>query len=97
MVTSDSAQTSLPAALVDLGLGGACLETAEPLADGQWVCVQLLAPNLWDPMLLDGQVVWRRTLGSGATTRIGVRFEHQSGSTLLALVDLIASNEYQAE
>jgi hypothetical protein len=96
-VTPDVSRVSMPAVLVDLGLGGASVEMTQPLSDGQRVCVQLHAPNLWEPLLLDGCVVWQRPAGGGARTRLGLRFEHQSGATLLALVDLIASTEYQAE
>ena len=70
---------------------------AAALRTGQQVCVQLLAPNLWDPLLLDGQVAWQRAVRGGAETRVGIRFDHRSGAALLVLVDLIASNEYSAE
>ena len=94
-VTTDTGSVGILATVVDLGLGGACLELSEPLSDGQRVCIQLLAPNLWEPLLVDAQVAWQRAIG--AATRVGVRFEHYSGATLLALVDLIATHEYQAE
>jgi Tfp pilus assembly protein PilZ len=94
-VTSDTGAAGIAASVVNLGLGGACLETHEAFAEGQRVCIQLFAPNLWDPLLLDAQVAWQQP--TGAANRVGLRFEHYSGSMLLALVDLIASNAYQAE
>jgi hypothetical protein len=92
-VTTDSGAVGLPSVVIDLGLGGTCLQMARPLGKGQRVCLQLLAPNLWDPLLLDGEVAWQRP-GAGGVTRIGIRFQHTSGVTLMALVELIASHAY---
>ena len=95
-VTTDSGAVGLPAIVADLGLGGTCLQMARPLTQGQRVCIQLLAPNLWNPLLLDGRVVWQRPDASGAT-RVGIHFDHTSGPTLMALLELIASYAYAAE
>jgi hypothetical protein len=96
-VTTDTGEVGIAAQVVDLGLGGACLQVREPFAQGQRVCIQLAAPNLWNPLLVHGQVAWQRSISGGASTRVGIRFEHQCGATLLALVDLIATTEYVAE
>jgi hypothetical protein len=95
-VTTDSGAVGLPAIVVDLGLGGTCLQMARALTPGQRVCIQLLAPNLWDPLLLDGQVAWQRPAAGGAS-RAGIRFDHSAGATLMALVELIASHAYAVE
>jgi hypothetical protein len=95
-VTTDSGAVGLPAIVMDLGLGGTCLQMARPLSEGQRLCIQLLAPNLWDPLLLDGRVAWQRPAAGGAM-RVGVRFDHTSGATLMALVELIASHAYVTE
>ena len=83
------------ATLVDLGLGGACVDTSLGLAVGQQVWVQLIAPNLWDPLRVDGEVAWQRPAEAGSQVRVGLRFKHSCGATLLALVELIASNAYE--
>jgi hypothetical protein len=92
-VTTDTGEVGVSAQVIDLGLGGACLQVSEPFTQGQRVCIQLEAANLWNPLLVYGLVAWQRSISGGASTRVGIRFEHQSGATLLALVDLIASSE----
>ena len=87
--------TGSGATLVDLGLGGACVETSAGLSVGQQVCVQLVAPNLWDPLRLEGEVAWQRPGEAGDRVRVGLRFKHDSSAPLLALVELIASNAYE--
>jgi hypothetical protein len=87
----------LPARLVDLGLGGACVElsgAAGGRLSGDRVELEVMAPHLWDPLRLDGRIVWNRDLPEARTRRIGLRFEHQSGSVLRALVELLGAEGF---
>src|SRR3954447_90290 len=76
-----------PARLLDLGLGGACVEMLEAVPNGTAVSLSVETPHLWDPLLLEGEVVWLRPIDGAA--RIGVRFHHQSGRTVRTLTELL--------
>jgi hypothetical protein len=88
--------TAWAARLVDLGLGGACVELAEPLSEGVRVKLLIDAPHLWDPLELEAKVAWSRA-GAGTTpNRAGVRFESVSGTTLRLLAELLEAEAYGA-
>lgn len=82
--------------VVDLGLGGACVEASDAAAAGTHVELVIDTPHLWDPLTLSGAVVWSRRLpdpeGGGAV--IGVRFEHTSGSTVRTLTELLEAEAF---
>lgn len=77
------------ASVVDLGLGGACLEVGEPPPTGSELVVVVSAPMLWEPLELRGEVAWRGPGASRGTSRIGVRFEHESPVVVGRLFDLL--------
>jgi hypothetical protein len=81
-----------PARLLDLGLGGTCLEMLEAVPNGTAISLSVEAPHLWDPLFLQGEVVWLRS-GDGVA-RVGVRFYHRSGRTLRALTELLETEAY---
>jgi PilZ domain len=81
-----------PARLLDLGLGGTCLETLEAIPNGTALSLAVEAPHLWDPLFLEGEVVWLQPLASAA--RVGVRFYHRSGRTLRTLSELLEAEAY---
>lgn len=81
-----------PARLLDLGLGGTCLEVAEAIPNGTALSLSVEAPHLWDPLLLEGEVVWMHTLPDA--THVGVRFYHRSGRTLRTLSELLEAEAY---
>lgn len=81
-----------PARLLDLGLGGACLEMLEAVPNGTEVSLAVEAPHLWDPLFLEGEVIWLRALDGAA--RVGVRFCHRSGRTLRTLTELLETEAY---
>jgi hypothetical protein len=83
-----------PAQVTDLGLGGARVEAMEVVPQGTTLKVQLQAPHLWDPLLLDGEVAWARADSSRNRAHIGVRFEHTAGSTLWQLIELLGTSRY---
>jgi Tfp pilus assembly protein PilZ len=77
------------ARLLDLGLGGACLETAERYERGDRLSVELELPGLWDPLVLQAEVAWcePRAEGSG---RVGVEFKDVSGHGLRLIAEALA-------
>lgn len=85
----------------DLGLGGACVEIPEREAaagverEGV-VTLEVMAPTLWDPLLLTGRIAWVRRGGQGRPTRAGVRFEHREPAALYALFQLLGAHVYDA-
>ena len=82
-----------PARLIDLGLGGACMEMLESVPRGTAISLSVEAPHLWDPLFLQGEVVWLEPI-EGAAARLGVRFFHRSGRTLRLLTELLEAEAY---
>jgi hypothetical protein len=60
------------------------------------VTLEVLAPTLWDPLVLAGKIAWIRRGAPGRTTRAGVRFEHREPSALYALFQLLGAHGYDA-
>jgi hypothetical protein len=60
------------------------------------VTLEVLAPSLWDPLVLAGKIAWIRRSGPGRATRAGVRFEHREPSALYALFQLLGAHGYDA-
>jgi len=82
------------ARLVDLGLGGACVEVRAPLRVGFTVTVEVTAPNLWDPLIVPAKVAWTRPASWGITLA-GLAFDHAGKAALPALVELLAAYRYE--
>jgi len=82
--------------IVDLGLGGACVEASDGAPSGTSVELVIDTPHLWDPLSLSGAVVWSRKLTDpeGGATMIGVRFEHASGSIVRTLTELLEAEAF---
>jgi PilZ domain len=86
----------------DLGLGGACVELTELQAGAVGVereavvTLEVMAPTLWDPLLLTGRIAWVRRGAHGRPTRTGVRFEHREPAVLYALFQLLGAHVYDA-
>ena len=86
----------------DLGLGGACIEIADASASSAFiereaaVTIEVMAPTLWDPLLLSGRVAWVRRAGGGRPLRAGIRFEHRDPAALYALFQLLGAQVYDA-
>jgi hypothetical protein len=94
VVLGDPSAAELTARVVDLGLGGACLEVARPLPEGAGVRVSLEAPHLWEPLRVTGQIAWSQPGETRAAARVGVRFESAAGPTLRALVELLEAEAF---
>ena len=60
--------------------------------DGDHPEIAVEAPHLWDPLFLEGEVVWLQPLDGAA--RVGVRFYHRSGRTLRTLTELLEAEAY---
>ncbi len=82
--------------IVDLGLGGACVEASDSAASGTHVELVIDTPHLWDPLTLSGAVVWSRSVpdpeGGGAL--IGVRFDHTAGGSVRTLSELLEAEAF---
>jgi PilZ domain len=94
--TDPGAAWSRDVRVVDLGLGGACIEASHSVAQGTAIELVLDTPHLWDPLTLGGVVAWTRNLpdpeGGGAL--LGVRFEHTSGTTVRTLTELLEAEAF---
>ena len=75
--------------VVDLSFGGAGMESAEALDKGHPVVVEVVAPSLWDPLVLRGHVVW------SLTGRMGIAFEADDPQALFALFEVLTTNAYE--
>jgi hypothetical protein len=82
------------AKLVDLGLGGACVEVPDGVPVAASVRLSLTAPHRWDPLFVSGRVAWSRPAENQGVARVGIRFEASSGPTLRALVELLDTHAY---
>src|SRR3954470_1472795 len=82
--------------IVDLGLGGACVEASDSVGAGTSVELVIDTPHLWDPLTLSGAVVWSRSLPDpeGGGAMIGVRFEHATGSSVRTLTELLEAEAF---
>jgi len=93
--------------IVNLSLAGACIESGESFGKGSWVMLEIVAPTLWDPLILRGRVVWTSASpGPSAdppqatrpqtnpSTRAGLHFEHHEAALTFALYELLSAQNY---
>ena len=78
--------------IVDLSLAGACVEVEEPLPAGTRVRVEIVAPTLWDPLVLRCRAMWS---GSPSSPRAGLAFEHGESALVFALFELLEAHAYE--
>lgn len=88
----------------NLGLGGACVELAPGPARlavaevlmrvDSTLLLEVVAPSLWDPLVLRGRVAWSRRSSADKPSRIGLRFEQQDEGNLFALFQLLGAHAY---
>ena len=79
--------------IVNLSLGGACIEAADPVTLGASLALEIVAPTLWDPLVLNGRVVWSRT-ERGSAHRAGLSFETEDPARAFALFELLGAHDY---
>jgi hypothetical protein len=60
------------------------------------VTIEVMAPTLWDPLVLSGKIAWIRRGAQGRALRAGLRFEHREASALYALFQLLGTQGYDA-
>ncbi|CAN5518072.1 hypothetical protein BH09MYX1_BH09MYX1_00740 [soil metagenome] len=80
--------------VVDLALGGACLELMDDVAVGEALRVSFVTPDRWDPLVLKARVAWTQTGEDGVMKRGGVAFEHDDEESAVALLLLIGSHDF---
>jgi hypothetical protein len=83
-----------PARLVNLGLGGACVEAGITLDIGHSVTLEVSAPNLWDPLVVPAQITWVKKRGKEAVVA-GLAFRSPEEASLPALVELLSAYRYE--
>ena len=81
------------AKLVNLGLGGACVDISEKTEPGRVVTLEVNAPNLWDPLVVVAKVAWARS--KGRSVLAGLAFDHTARGTLPSLVELLGAHGYE--
>ncbi|HTB75705.1 MAG TPA: PilZ domain-containing protein [Polyangiaceae bacterium] len=91
-VTHTQAGWQGPAAVENIGLGGARIRVDSALEVGDVVTLSLTAPTLWDPLVLRGRVAW--VTASAASRAAGIAFEHKATDAVFALYELIVTLGY---
>ena len=92
-VVAAASADARPVRVVNLGLGGACIEVAGELGVGAAVTLEVTAPNLWDPLVVPATVAWQRD--TEGRFHAGLAFRHTEKSALPALVELLAAYRYE--
>lgn len=80
--------------IADLGLGGARVVVHEQLPVGISVRLSVVAPHLWDPLVLAAEVAWAQAELRSGEAHVGLRFEAPPGSTLRLLAELLETHQY---
>jgi hypothetical protein len=94
-----------PGRVIDIHLGGAGIETDEPLTARERVSIAFATPTLWDPLVLSAAVAWAHPLRSTdeldalgrtrAIARAGLRFDYPTPDAVLAMYDMIRAIAYE--
>lgn len=71
----------------NMGLGGLCLEVDAEVSSGQSAVLLLATPWLWEPLRLQGDVVWVR--GDAYPALVGIRFQHTSHQTIQLVFEFL--------
>jgi Tfp pilus assembly protein PilZ len=81
------------ARVIDLGLGGACVETSDSIPTGTAIELVIDTPHLWEPLTLSGSVAWSTPLEEGGA-RIGLRFHHSHGGSVRKLTEFLEAEAF---
>ena len=79
---------------VDLGMGGAFVQTRHLPSIGESVVVLLTSPTAWDPLELGGKVRWVHDGLAGKERGFGVKFDPIEPSRARALYELLQANSF---
>lgn len=93
-IRADDSNWRREGVIVNLGVGGACIELPDPVPPGTVLVLLINAPNLWDALQLEARVTWSELLDPRGLTRAGVEFTHGTGRGLTPLVELLATDPY---
>lgn len=98
LIRSVRAGWERPATAIDIGLGGAGVETDAPLAPGERLEVAFSTPTLWDPLVVPAVVAWAaggltHERGAPPTRRAGLAFDYASPDEPLAVFEMLAAME----
>jgi len=66
-----------------------------PVSPGTPLVLEIVAPTLWDPLILRGRVVWSRA-DRGSRQHAGVCFEPTNPARVFALFELLGAQRYDA-
>jgi hypothetical protein len=86
------ATNPLDARIVNLGLGGAAVETRAYMPIGMRVELELETPTLWDPLRIAARVTWLRETANGFV--VGLCFQHESSRATGSLLGLLTTEAY---
>jgi len=78
--------------LIDLGLGGACIELDGAFDPGRDLRLLIDLPGLWEPLELAAEVAWRGAPDKSGKVLSGVRFLQPSGKALRLLSETLATD-----
>lgn len=79
---------------VDIGLGGAFVETQRLPRVGEQIVLRLTSPTAWDPLEMTCFVRWTTDGSDGRPVGFGVKFEGLSRAQASALYELLQSLDY---
>jgi hypothetical protein len=79
--------------IVDLSLAGACIEVERALTPGTRVRMEIVAPTLWDPVVVRCRAVWS---GAPSSPRSGLSFEHSESALVFAIFELLEAHAYES-
>lgn len=89
---STPGESPSPARLLNLCIGGACLESPGAPKPGALLRLELDAPHLWQPLTLPARVAWSQPTVEGS--RIGITFQLDDGKLVGWLLDTLTSGRY---
>lgn len=82
------------ARMVDLGLGGTCVELPEFVPADTDLIVEIHTPTLWDPLVLRASIAWMAPCESIGKVLAGIAFRHREPNSLMALFDLLGAHGF---
>ena len=94
VVTSSDGSWERRGKLVNLGVGGGCLELTDTLPVGARVQLRVEAPQLWDPFPISARIAWSG-YGGGRAVRAGLEFDQHSLASIRTLLDLLGTAAYE--
>lgn len=79
---------------VDIGMGGAFIETRRPPRSGEPILLRLASPTAWDPLVIACTTAWTTDGADGRPVGFGVKFEDLTRIQLAALHALLQSLDF---